>query len=106
MLAMWMKLKHPVYGLDYRALVVGQCVFRLYNHVQLVTFLYTISGAGLAQWREHSPFTNADGLGSNSGFDAICGLSFYSDRVGFSPGGAVFPFPRKPIFVLICSDFS
>ena len=41
------------------------------------------------------------GPGSNSGVDAICGLSFllvlsFALR-GFSPGTPVFPFPQKPI---------
>ena len=42
------------------------------------------------------------GLGSNPGFDAICGLSLllvlsFAPR-GFSPGTPVFPSPQKPTF--------
>ena len=42
------------------------------------------------------------GLGSNTGVDAICGLSLllalsFGPR-GFSPGTTVFPFPQKPTF--------
>ena len=42
------------------------------------------------------------GLGSNTGVDAICGLSLllvlsFAPR-GFSPGTPVFPSPQKPTF--------
>ena len=42
------------------------------------------------------------GLGSNTGVDAICGLSLllvisFAPR-GFSPGTPVFPSPQKPAF--------
>ena len=63
-----------------------------------------IRGAGMAQWREHSPLTKVARLDSISGLGVICGLSLSLVLIlaqrGFTAGSPVFPSLQKLQFHL------
>jgi len=68
------------------------------NNHYLVVLLWGVRGSAVVR----ALASQQCGPGSNSGVDAICGLSLllvlsYAPR-GFSPGTPVFPSPQKPSF--------